>query len=428
MIKHYNDYFDETYYSETLANGLKVLIFHKPEFSTSVCSFATPYGALDINQKCNNRIFHFNPGIAHFLEHKIFESKGDDIISQFSAMGGDVNAFTSYQETVYYFSKSGDDIKECLNLLLDFVQSFDVSKGSVEKEKGIIIQEVSMYEQMPNSRLLNEAYKCLYHNYPIKYDIGGNKKTINAISKRELEKCYQVNYHPSNMVLMITTFIDPNKIIKIIRDNQNKKVFSKPFNPISHNIKEPLQVNRKRRVFTMDVETDKHLLAYKLQMSFKDIKEAFRKEWAIRFLLEAHFSYLNPQYQEWLDNKIINDFFGYEIDFNLDYSYIMFYIENDDSKILRKIVKQSLKQKLLDEELLNQVKRRYIGIMFDAFNDLEAFNNGYVRDYLNGLDLFENVEIIKSIDLKEVYDTFQSLDLSNSSYISLIKKQSHSKC
>ena len=135
----------------------------------------------------------------------------------------------------------------------------------------------------------------LYLNYPLNKDIGGDAESVNRITKDELEDCYNLNYHPSNMVLMITTFINPNKIIKIIRDNQNKKVFSKPFNPISHNIKEPLQVNRKRRVFTMDVETDKHLLAYKLQMSFKDIKEAFRKEWAIRFLLEAHFSYLNPQ-------------------------------------------------------------------------------------------------------------------------------------
>lgn len=422
MNKFYNAYFDETYYTETLNNGLKVVIFHKPEFINTTCAFGTPYGALMINEKHNGKNYHFNPGIAHFLEHKLFESKGDDMMLEFSKEGANVNAFTSYRETVYFFSKANKDIKKALNMLLDFVQDLNISDESVEKEKSIIYQEVSMYEQMPDSKLLKEAYKCMYHNYPIIYDIGGDKKSIYAISKKELEECYYLNYHPSNMMLVISSPVNPNKIIKIIENNQNKKNFSIDKPPIINNKKEPLEVVKKRHIFKMPITTSKHLLAYKINPDFKDNNDAFFKEWCLRFLFEAHFSYLNPEYQKWLDEGIINDYFGYEIDFDTNCAYIMFYIENNDSKILKKLITNSLKNNLLTQDLLNQIKRRYIGSMFSTFNDNENFALGYIRDSLNGIDYFKAIEDLKSITLEDVENVWKSISFAQESYITMAKK------
>lgn len=422
MKKKYYKFFDETRYDEVLDNGLRVIIFHKPEFSTSVCAFGTPYGALKINQKVNGKKYNFNPGIAHFLEHKLFESKGDDIMAAFSSMGANVNAFTSYKETVYYFSKIGDDIKEPLNLLLDFVQDMNISEKSVEKEKGIINQEVSMYMQMPNQRLLHEAYKCMYYNYPIKYDIGGNKESIYAINKKELDICYKINYHPSNMVLCITTPIEPKKIIKIVRDNQKKKSFEKANKPIINNLEEPIEVVKKKHSFKMPINTNKHLYGIKIKPQFNSINDAFKKEWALRMLFDCHFTFMNPSYQEWLDKKIINDYFGYEIEFDLECAYILFFIENDDPNVLIKLVKDSLSKKLLDNEKLEQIKRHYIGAMFGMFNDVEGFNNGFIRDYLSGNDFFDVVSNIKSITLKDVENIYNSINFEHSTYVSMIKK------
>lgn len=423
MKRVYNKFFDETYYTETLDNGLKVVIFHKSDFSSTNCAFGTPYGALMINEKVGNKEYSFNPGIAHFIEHKLFEAKGDDMMAAFSSMGAEVNAFTSYRETVYYFSKTGKDIKKPLNMLLDFVQDLNISEESVEKEKGIISQEVSMYEQQPDSRLLREAYKCMYHNYPIKYDIGGDLKSVYAITKKELEECYKLNYHPSNMLLSITTPIDPKKIIKIIKENQaNKKFDSKVIIQIN-NKKEPKQVVRKSYSFKMPIATSKHLLAIKTEPKFKDANEAFKAEWCLRFLLEAHFSPLNPEYQVWLDEGIINEYFGFEVDFDVNVGYIMFYIENDDKKVLKKLVKDSLKKKLLTKDLLTQIKRRYIGVSFTVFNDVESFNLGYIRDSLNGLDFFKALNDLKSISLKDVEKVWESLDFSNETYISMQKNE-----
>jgi len=423
MRKHYNSFFDETYYTEKLKNGLNVVIFHKPEFINTTCAFGTPYGALMLNQKQGKKKYNFNPGVAHFLEHKLFESKGDDMMAAFSSMGASVNAFTSYKETIYFFSKAGKDIKEPLNLLLDFVQDLDISEKSVEKEKGIILQEVTMYEQMPDSKLVHEAYHSMYHNYPIKYDIGGDKKSIYAISKKELETCYKLNYHPSNMLLAITTFIEPKEIMKIIKDNQNKKHFKQVEKVFVTNKKEPKEVVKKRHKFKGDVNTSKHVLAYKLEPNFKDANDAFKKEWCLRILFETHFSPINPKYQIWLDNNLINDFFGYDVDFDLNHAYVMFYIENDDEKVLKKLINESLKEKILNQDILDQIKHRYIGTSFAVFDDIENFDLGFIRDSLNGLDFFKALACLSKITLKDIDDVYNSFDFQQSSYISMVKSE-----
>lgn len=422
MKKTFNKYFDETYYTEVLTNGLKLIIFHKPEFNTTSCAFGTSFGGLNINQKVDDNIYNFNPGIAHFLEHKLFEAKGDDMLNQFSAMGARVNAFTSYRETVYFFTKTGDDIKECLNLLLDFVQTLDISKDSVEKEKGIIIQELAMYMQLPDQRLLHETYKSLYHNFPIKYDVGGDKKSVSKISKEELEKCYSINYHPANMTLCITTPLDPKYILKIVKDNQKTKVFTKFNKPTTFNDDEPLEVVKKRHSFKMPINVDKHIYAIKVKPDFIDSNDCFKKEWSLRILLECYFSSLNPDYQNWLDNKLINDFFGYEIEFNLDSANILFYIESDDEKLLRNLITNTLNKDLLSKEKVDQLKHRYIGAMFETFNDIESFNSGYIRDTLQDLDYFKALDDLKSISLNDVEKSRKYLSSPHTSLISMVKK------
>ncbi|MGN1054789.1 MAG: M16 family metallopeptidase, partial [Erysipelotrichaceae bacterium] len=166
--------FKETCFYEEMKNGLKVYVFHKPDFKSSYAAFGTPYGALDIHQKYHGKHYDFHPGIAHFLEHKVFEDEDGDVLSKFAELGASVNAFTSYTETVYHFSLTGEEnFREALEMLLDFVQKLNISHDSIEAEKPIIIQEVSMYEQQANTRLLNETYKSLFKNYPLINDIGG---------------------------------------------------------------------------------------------------------------------------------------------------------------------------------------------------------------------------------------------------------------
>ena len=159
MKRIVNEHYQETYYTETLENGLRVILWQKENYERSFFMMATPLGAMDLQQTDQNGILYSYPaGIAHFLEHKMFEKKDRDVMNEFSSMGANVNAFTSYNETAYYFSTSSD-IERPLNLLLDFVQQLDITEASVEKEKGIIVSEFNMYLQMSDARLLMELYK-----------------------------------------------------------------------------------------------------------------------------------------------------------------------------------------------------------------------------------------------------------------------------
>mgnify|MGYP004454463327 FL=1 len=419
MKKIHNDFFDEDFYIEKLDNGLEIVVFNKKDFLTTACAFATSYGALNTDEVLDDKEYHFHPGVAHFLEHKLFESEDKNIFEEFSNMGCNVNAFTSYHETVYYFSTTNKEIEEPLNLLLDFVQKLDITDENVEKEKGIICQELAMYMQNPDSRLLQETYRSLYHNYPLKYDIGGDETSVNAISKDELDLCYKINYHPNNMVLLIVSPLDVNYLMDIVKENQSKKHFDKQKDVKTLMIDEDDSVVRKEFSFKMDINMPKHVYALKLKPNFKDSDDIVYKQWCLDLYLKAYFSSINKDYQEWLNKGLINDYFGYEVDFDKDYAYILFYNESEEDNI-KELVDNELKKDLITEEILTSIKRRYIGNSFDTLNDVESFDTGYVRDYVNGIDYFKSIEILTHISLDDLKAVFKGFDYSNYALIHIL--------
>ena len=150
--------------------------------------------------------------------------------------------------------------------------------------------------------------------------------------------------------------------------------------------------------------------------------EAYRKEWAVRLYLNAYFSNLNPDYQLWLDKGIINDYFGFETDFSKDYSNIIFYIEGQDAQSLKKLIDEELKKDLLNEEMIEQIKRRYLGISFRLFNDIDGFNSGYIRDLLEDLDFFEEISTLMNLTYEEVRETFSKVYFDNYALINIFPR------
>src|SRR3954467_6569651 len=224
------DQLQEELYHEKLANGLNVYILPKSGFNKSFATFTTNYGSIDNHfvPLGSEEYIKVPDGIAHFLEHKLFEKEDGDVFQQFSRQGASANAFTSFTRTAYLFS-STSDVEKNLETLVDFVQSPYFSEKTVEKEKGIIGQEITMYDDNPDWRLYFGLIQNLYQNHPVKIDIAGTIESISHISKDLLYECYNTFYHPSNMLLFVVGPVDVQKIMEQIKENQKKK----NFDPIS---------------------------------------------------------------------------------------------------------------------------------------------------------------------------------------------------
>lgn len=420
-----NKKYQESYVEETLENGLHVVLWQKPDYEKSLFMMSTPLGALDLKQiDETGKEYHFPAGIAHFLEHKMFEMGDVDVMDLFSKMGASVNAFTSYSETAYYFSTSGD-IEKPLNLLLDFVQSLQISKESVEKEKGIIVQELNMYKQMSDARLLMETFSSLYKHHPLKYDIGGDSDSVNSTTLEQLEECYQLNYHPSTMVLVGVSKQDPEKLMNLIKENQNKKTFPAISNVQRLKIEEPEQVAREHYKFSMDVSIPKISIAYKVH-GIEEVYERMKTEWCIKMMMDAIFSSLNPEYQTWLDEGIINDYVGCEVDLGEDYGMIMFYAETKKKEAFEEIVQDVVKRICagdIEDDTLTQLKRRYFGQSVRSLNSFDDIAITYIRNYFVKADFFKALDILFDIQKEDIVNVCSSLSTEHKAVIELLPEK-----
>ena len=219
MKKNNIKFFNETLYEETLENGMKVYIIPNDNVLDTFVTFTAKYGGCNYEFKYNNKFVKLPNGVAHFLEHKMFEQKNRvEPFTFFGRTGTYSNAATNYHNTYYIFA-GNNNFKENLNYLLDFVQDPYFTDENVEKEKGIIAQEIKMYDDIPDRIIYEKNIYNLFNNNPIRYSIGGSVEDITKITKEDLKKAYDVFYQPSNMFITITGKVNPNEAIEIIKEN-----------------------------------------------------------------------------------------------------------------------------------------------------------------------------------------------------------------
>ncbi|OAJ74220.1 zinc protease, partial [Brevibacillus sp. SKDU10] len=299
------DQLNETLYHEKLPNGLSVYLLPKEGFSKTYAVFTTRYGSNDSHFRLNNQeTINVPDGIAHFLEHKLFEKEDRDVFQDFSRNGASYNAFTSFNRTAYLFS-STDKVEENLKILLDFVQEPYFSEASVEKEKGIIGQEIQMYDDNPDWKVYVNLLKAMYQKYPVRIEIAGTIETITPITKDMLYQCYETFYHPSNMVLFVVGGFDKDQIGELIRSNQQAKNF--PPAPIIERFfpEEPLEVGEKL------VEAHLSVAIPKIYIGFKEAKnqlfgeELLKRELTTKLMLDLLFGNSSSFYQRYYDEGLL---------------------------------------------------------------------------------------------------------------------------
>jgi predicted Zn-dependent peptidase len=405
MIKTYPTLMED-HHVHILENGLTVYIVQKKDTKTQTAFFAVPFGGLNLCQYVAHEVIQYPAGIAHFLEHKLFEDyKGLDVMQQFTKRGAQVNAFTSHNETVYYFRTSRLNFKYELNLLLDFVQSFSITEEAVEKEKGIITQELKMYQQIPEQRLILETYRSLFHHHPIREDIGGDEESIQRITKKILEACHAVNYQPKQSVLVVITSKSAEEVLNWIQTNQARKVF-RPAQETSTIYPEELKtVHREHYIFDMDIQSTKMTLSYKLNLSNPDHLINLHHEWSLRFLLELKFTAINEAYQSWIVEHRIHDYFGFDLDVNPSMAFVLFFIEGEDELDFQTLITSTLAQSIDPyKENIALLKRRYIAQMIRSFDDHDDYALSLIRSDFLQIPLDASISVIEAIELNDLIE------------------------
>ena len=218
------------------------------------------------------------------------------------------------------------------------------------------------------------------------------------------------------------SFIDPQEIIDAIKANQDVKNYKRQELAVNDNKEEPIEVVKQETSFEMDVQSPKYIYAIKLHLDDKDDLELVRIQYAIRFYLEICFSAMNPNYQIWRDQNLINDFFGYEVEIENDFAYILFFTEMGDAKQLKSLVDDTVLNYALPRNKFEQLKRRYIGDFFDEFNDLDNYNISFIRNMLDGVNMFDIFEVINNLKYEDIIKIVNELDVSNYSLVSLLAK------
>ncbi|RFU71350.1 insulinase family protein [Peribacillus saganii] len=404
---------EELFY-EKMANGLDVYILPKQGFNKSYATFTTKYGSIDN---------HFNPpgkdstvkvpdGIAHFLEHKLFEKEDGDVFQQFSKQGASANAFTSFTRTSYLFS-STSDFEKNLKTLIDFVQEPYFTEKTVEKEKGIIGQEIKMYEDNPDWRLYFGCIENMYYNHPVKIDIAGTVESIADITKDMLYQCYETFYHPSNMLIFIVGPVDTEETMTFIRQNQESKPFVDLPEIKRHFENEPEEVAEKKRILEMNVQSSKVMVGIKAAKTDLQGIELLKYELAANVLLDILFSKSSNHFDELYSEGLIDQTFSY--DYTQEYGFGFAMIGGDTRQPdtltdkLTAILLNSKSGEGVTEATLNRTKKKKIGSFLRALNSPEYIANQFTRYSFNEMNLFDVVTTLENLTLDDICSVADSL-------------------
>ena len=217
MKKVVLDQLRETFYEERLPNGLLIRVIPRPDFAKTYSFFATDFGSIDTKFTMDGKVYETPAGVAHYLEHKLFDMPEGNVMQQFSALGGSPNAFTGYSMTAYHV-ESTENWRENLELLLRYVSTPYFTEESVEKERGIIAQEIRMYEDSSGSRMYENLFAALYQHHPIRVPIAGTVESIQDITAQTLYDCHKAFYDPSNMMLCVAGPVDPELVVESARN------------------------------------------------------------------------------------------------------------------------------------------------------------------------------------------------------------------
>lgn len=414
----------ETLFREVLPNGLTVLVSPKPGFTRKTAYFVTDFGSIHTDFTMDGVKVKAPAGVAHYLEHKLFDLPGRDVSAEFAALGASVNAFTSYDMTAYYFGCT-DHFEDCLRLLLEFVSTPYFTPESVEKEQGIIAQEIGMNDDSPDTRVFENLMKNMYAVHPISVPILGTRETIAEITDQTLYDCHRAFYSPNNMALCVVGDVDPERVVAIARqvlpDAPGPKV------QWARQWQEGTTCPQALVEARMEVAMPSFQLGFKCEPPERG-ENAIRQEFIGDLAAEALFGESSQLYLELYEQGLIDSSFGGGFETVEGMAMLTCSGDSDDPEAVRDAVLARagvLAEQGVDQTAFQRMKRSTLG---RRIRDLDSFDSTCFRlsaYHFSNFDYFRFPQIVETIgpeDLQAFLDRVVTGDRCSLSVILPLKE------
>ena len=423
LIKVNIDCIHDVLYYKKLNNGMEIFMLPNSNVSNVYATFTTKYGSAidEFVPIGENKMIKVPSGVAHFLEHKVFEQeKRIPPFEFYSKSGTNCNAHTSLKNTTYEFI-GPNNFQENLEYLLDFVQDPYLTDENVEKEKGIIEQEIKMYMDSPYWTMYDGIRNNSFEINPTKYPIGGTVESIYKINKGVLEKCYNTFYHPANMFLVITGNFDPEEAITIIEVNQQKKQYGKMRDLKVREYKEKDEVVKKDEIVIRNVDVPKLSFGIKINIKKIPIDNEYKLHMYISLLFNILFGVSSKFFEKMNNRKYLAMPLGIDKVVATNHLLVTLVCETNYPNKLVNEIKCELDNIKIDEEELNIYKKCMISDCIRSFDNIIDINDIIVSDVINyGKYINNTVDIIKKLNISEFNTVIKNIDFNNVSVYTVV--------
>ena len=406
----------EKYYEIEHSSGLRIFVLPKEGYRTTYAIIGTPFGSINTEFELESGRVRVPDGIAHYLEHKLFESEDGDAFSKYAETGANANAYTSFDKTCYLFSGT-EQFEKSLSILLELVTSPYFTEETVAKEQGIIGQEIKMYEDSPEWRVLFNLLGAMYHNHPVKVDIAGSIESIAEITPESLYTCYNSYYSLNNMALSVVGNVTVEEVLKVCDKylKEQKEAEVKSLFP-----EEPYEIKESYVQQIFPVAVPIFNLGFKLKADRIHNEDELAHLDILLFMLASSTS---PMYRELMDKGLINSTFSYEMFEGSGYSALIFSGESRDpekaSEIIREYI-EKVKSEGLDEKDFEDAKKATYGDALSSFNSVDTVANMLEDFYFSKRNIFDYYDAIGNADIAKAQQLLNKIDTANSA-LSVVK-------
>lgn len=404
-------FIDEKIY-ETEINGLRVFYIPKKGFTKSYAILTSDFGSKDVEFSVDGgETFKKYPeGIAHFLEHKMFEMPGGlNVFNRFTEQGASVNAFTNNHQTSYYFSTT-NHFMENFSLLLEMVFTPHLTDENVEKEKGIIAEEIKMYDDHPGFRGYIEALKSMYFRHPVREDIAGTVESIYKLTAQDLIECYEAFYHPENMILVLVGDIPMEEAVLLLEKKVHR---GEKLHLVKKTYMEPQNVNKTASILSMGLQVPNYIYGVKV---LPESPNLMKESLTGTVMMKLVFGSTSVFYEDMLKEGVINDSFSSEFNLANDHGEIFIGGESKEPQKVLDTIERYINKVLMDEaffegqqEAVERIKKSMTGSFVNVFNSVDRIGVTTTGMLLHGEDLFSYVDTLREISISDVKSAFQKV-------------------